>query len=113
MHLVARGKLDSGCDENWISKEILTRGRLEDHVEAMEDRRVYIAFGGAKFEPVGTIDLTWYAINAGKSRKTRFFVHDQVPFDMVLGRIFIKEESIFMFNEPALALRQGKFKKGN
>jgi len=112
-HTVARGKLDSGCDENWISMEVLTRARLEDQVEAMEDQRIYIAFDGGEFEPMGKVDVTWYAVNAGKSRKTSFFVHDQVPFDMVLGRVFIKEESIFMFNEPALALRQGKFKKGN
>ena len=51
-------------------------------------------------------------MNASKSRRTPFLVHDQVPFDMVLGRILNKEESIFVFNEPALALRQGKFTQG-
>lgn len=109
---VARGKLDSGCDGNWISTEILQRAKLEDNVEPLEDPRIYTAFDGGQFEPMGKIDITWYAVNAGKSRKTTFLVHDNVPFDMVLGRIFIKEESIFMFNEPALALQQGKFKKG-
>lgn len=110
---VARGKLDSGCDENWVSTEILQRARLEGNIEQIEDQRIYTAFDGAEFEPMGKMDITWYAVNAGKSRKTTFFFRDNVPFDMVLGRIFIKEESIFMFNQPALALRQGKFKKGN
>ena len=112
-HTVACGKLDSGCDENWISSELLTRARLENQVEPTEDQRIYVAFGGAEIEPMGTVAVTWYAVNASKSRKTTFLVHDNVPFDMVLGRIFIKEESIFLFNKPALALRQGKFTKGS
>lgn len=112
-HTVVRGKLDSGCDENWVSTEVLTRAGIEDQVEPIEDSTTYTAFGGEKFKPVGKIDITWYAVNASKSRSTTFFVHHGVPFDMVLGRIFIAEESIFVFNKPALALRMGKFTKGS
>ncbi|KAH0547948.1 hypothetical protein GP486_008311 [Trichoglossum hirsutum] len=104
-HTVARGKLDSGCDENWISTEVLMRAGIEDQVDTIEDSETYTAFGGEEFEPVGKVDITWYAINALKSRGASFLVHPAAPFDMILGRIFIAEESIFMFNKPALALR--------
>ncbi|MCJ1379121.1 hypothetical protein MMC17_002221 [Xylographa soralifera] len=109
--VVARGKLDSGCDENWASIEVPERARIGDHLETIEDKNSYAAFNDEEFEPLGTIDITWYAANAGKSRKTNFFVHHAVPFDMALGRIFIAEESIFVFNKPALALRMGNFTK--
>ena len=46
------------------------------------------------------------------SRETTFLAHHEVPFDMVLGRTFIAEESIFVFRKPALALGMGKFTKG-
>lgn len=112
-HTIARGKLDSGCDENWISTEVLARGGFEEQVRAIEIPPTYIAFGGQAFEPKGEIDITWYAVNAGMSKKTTFLVHDQVPFDMVLGRVFIKNESVFVFKKPALALRHGRFSKGS
>jgi hypothetical protein len=111
-HTVARGRLDSGCDEDWISTEILERAGLKPEIKAIEIPMTYTAFSGQSFKPIGTIDIKWYAVNAGLSRKTTFLVHDAVPFDMVLGKVFIKEESIFVFNKPALALRQGRFTKG-
>lgn len=112
-HTVLRGKLDSGCDENWLSTEVIARAKLEDQIEGIEASVVYTAFGGEEFQPTGKIDVTWFAANAGVSRKTKFFVHPSVPFDMVVGRIFIADEAIFMFNKPALALRQGNYTKGN
>jgi hypothetical protein len=111
-HTAARGKLDSGCDEDWISFEVIKRAGLEAEMAPVENPTTYTAFGGEEFQPIGIIDVTWYAQNAGLSRKTTFLVHDAVPFDMVLGKVFIKEESIFVFNKPALALRQARFTKG-
>ncbi|CAD6593578.1 MAG: hypothetical protein ASARMPRED_007684 [Alectoria sarmentosa] len=110
-HTVARGKLDTGCDENWISTSVLDRAGLQTRVEPVEFAQSYVAFGGAEFEPTGKVDIDWYATNAGKSNRTSFLVHHAVPFDMVLGKIWIIEESIFVFNKPALALRMGKFTK--
>lgn len=112
-YAVARGKFDTGCDENWISMDVLQRAGIGHCLDSIETKRSYVAFGGQEFEPSGQIEVTWYAENAGKSRKTTFLVHDHVPFDIVLGRIFIAEESIFVFSKPELALRMGKFTKGN
>ncbi|KAL6718892.1 hypothetical protein ACLMJK_003127 [Lecanora helva] len=106
---VARGKLDTGCDENWISMELLERVGIGDQIQTMDSIPSYVAFGGHELEPIGVIDVTWFATNAAKSRKTTFLVHNEVPFDMVLGRQWIAEESIFVFNRPALALRMGEF----
>lgn len=92
--------------------EVLQRAGVGDHLDSIEIKQSYIAFGGQESEPLGKIDVTWYAENAGKSRKTTFLVHHEVPFDMILGSIFIAEESIFTFNKPAFALRMGKFTKG-
>lgn len=111
-HIVARGKLDSGCDENWVALEVLQRGNLQDELEQIEDGETYSAFGGNGFSPMGRIDITWYAINAGKSRRTTFLVHENPPFDFILGRIFIAKESIFVFDKAALALRHGNFTEG-
>lgn len=72
----------------------------------------YRGFGGDSFTPEGLITLTWYASNSAISKNTAFLVHASAPFDMILGRKWIKEESIFVFDKPALALRQGKFSKG-
>lgn len=111
-HTVARGKLDTGCDQNWISMEVLERAGLRKSIDPIESTQSYIAFGGGEFEPIGKVDIDWYATNASKSNRTSFLVHHDVPFDMVLGRIWIAEESIFVFNKPVLALRMGNFTRG-
>ncbi|KAM6509785.1 hypothetical protein FALCPG4_017429 [Fusarium falciforme] len=50
--------------------------------------------------------LSWYSINAAYTHRHEFLVHDQVPFDVVLGSKFIIEEGWKKsFNDPVLALR--------
>ena len=111
-HTVARGKLDSGCDDNWISTDIIERAGMGEEVQHIERSATYTAFGGHQFQPLGSIDVSWFAQNASISRKSKFLVHDGVPFDMVLGTTFITKESSFVFDKPALALRQDKLTKG-
>ena len=106
-------KLDTGCEDNWIALEILERASMNNQVNELEVRVSYIAFGGQMFEPLGMIDVTWYPTNSGKSRQTRFLVHREVPFDVVLGRQWILEEGRSIFEQPAMGLRMGQFSKGN
>lgn len=106
-------KLDTGCEDDWIALEILERASMDNQVNELDVMISYVAFGGQKFEPLGTIDVTWYPTNSGKSRQTRFLVHREVPFDVVLGRRWILEEGWSFFERPAMALRMGKFSKGN
>lgn len=110
-----RELLDSGCEDNWVSSEIITRAGLLSQINASDqlEDAFFTGFGGDSFSPTGVITLTSrYASNSATSKKTAFFVHTSVPFDMILGRKWIREESIFVFDKPALALRQGKISKG-
>lgn len=105
-------QLDTGCKTNWISLETLERASLMSEITELQIRVPYAAFGGHIFEPLGTIEVTWYPTKTGKSRKTIFLVQQEVPYDLVLGWKWISEESMFVFEDPALALRMGKFTKG-
>jgi hypothetical protein len=112
--LVCRGLLDSGSEDNWVSSDLITRGGLLDQVSALDDAgdTFYAGFGGNPFKPEGIIALTWYASNSATTKDTAFLVHPSAPFDMILGKKWIAEESIFVFDKPALALRQGNFSRG-
>ena len=111
-HTVARANIDTQSAENWISMELLTRAKIEDELGPVDDSRTYIGFGGGLFEPMGKIDVTWFAANPGKSRKTTFLVHEVGPFDMILGCTWIAEDSYQMLNKGVFALRMAKFTKG-
>ncbi|KAJ3456479.1 hypothetical protein MRS44_016502 [Fusarium solani] len=103
-----RVKLDSGCDLNWISTRILKRAGLEDKQEKAKSDGAWLGFSGGEelIVPQGTITLTWYSVNASYTHRHEFLVHDQVPFDVVLGSEFIIEEGWKKsFNDPVLALR--------
>ncbi|ORY12785.1 hypothetical protein BCR34DRAFT_663680 [Clohesyomyces aquaticus] len=104
-HTTIRGILDTGSRENWISKEAMQRASLASSMEVISESQVYAGFGGELFQPCGTVEVTWYTINAAMSRRTTFLVNETGGFDMVLGASFIKAENILMFNEPVLALR--------
>ncbi|KAL9084710.1 MAG: hypothetical protein Q9165_007958 [Trypethelium subeluteriae] len=111
-HTVVRAHLDSGCRDDWISQEVVERAGLQEQVRPVERVGGFVGFSGQTLMPRHVVDVTWFAKNAAASRTTSFLVHEHVPFDMVLGKVFIGKESIFVLNEPALALRQGGFTQG-
>ncbi|KAI4223946.1 MAG: hypothetical protein LQ349_007331 [Xanthoria aureola] len=100
-HLVARAKMDTGCEDNWISEEILTRACLLQLVVPVETDHTFLGFGGAAFEPLGRVEITWFGVNKAKSWKNLFFVHRDGPFDMVLGSTWITEDSLMMQVSPS------------
>ena len=108
-----QAKLDTGCEDNWIALEILERASMKKQMNELDVRVSYIAFGGQIFEPLGMVDVTWYPTNSGRSRQTRFLVHREGPFDMVLGRQWYLEEGWSISGQPAMGLRMGRFSKGN
>ncbi|RSL45892.1 hypothetical protein CEP54_014079 [Fusarium duplospermum] len=115
-----RVKLDSGCDLNWISTRVLKRAGLEEKQEEVECDQAWLGFSGGEelIVPQATIALSWYSVNAAYTHRHAFLVHDQVPFDVVLGSEFIIEEGWKKsFNDPVLALRyadlsDGKYRPG-
>ncbi|KAL2011661.1 hypothetical protein VTN00DRAFT_4379 [Thermoascus crustaceus] len=108
---LGRGQLDSGCDDNWVSSELLSRAGLLDQVQELDEKPHYLGFGGESSGAAGIIDLTWRANNSSVTRTTTFFVHSSAPFDMVLGKRFMTQERLFEFNKLALAPLMGKLSK--
>lgn len=111
-HVFARVKMDTRSEDNWISEEILTRACLLQSVEPVESDHTFLGFGGAAFEPIGRVEITWFGVNKAKSCRNLFLVHRDGPFDMVLGSTWIEEESLMTLSQPALALRMTDFTKG-
>lgn len=103
--IAGRGILDSGCDDNWISLDIVNRAEMNSNIVQTPDQKIYIGFGGQNMEARGSIIITWYANNASKTRQTTFLVAEHGPFDLLLGKNFIFSENIFMFNQAALVLK--------
>ncbi|KAL8827984.1 MAG: hypothetical protein Q9191_002853 [Dirinaria sp. TL-2023a] len=103
--IAGRGILDSGCDDNWISLDIVNRANITNGIVQATQKKRYTGFGGQTIEAKGSIDITWYANNASKTRQTGFLVAEHGPFDLLLGKHFIFSENIFMFNQAALVLK--------
>ena len=57
-YAVVRGKFDTGCDENWISMDVLQRVGVGNYLNSIEIKQSYVAFGGQEFEPFGKIEVT-------------------------------------------------------
>ena len=109
---VGRGILDSGCEQNWVTLDLIRRAHLEGKIIRNRHSSLYTGFGNQNIEPKGKISLTWYANEGSKSRETEFLVSDQGPFDLLLGRQFIFSENIFIFNQAALVLRAAPISDG-
>ena len=92
--------------------DIIKRAHLDRRVVRSKSSQIYTGFGGQNIEPKGAIKITWYANNASKTRETDFFVVEQGPFDLLLGRQFIFTENIFIFNQAALVLRAAPISDG-
>ena len=97
--------MDTGCDEDWVSMEIIKRAHLENQVARNPDSRIYVGFGGKHIESKHKVKITWYANNSTKTRQTEFLIAEQGPFDLLIGKKFIFSENIFIFNQAALVLR--------
>ena len=110
--IAGRGILDTGCEDNWISLDIIKRGGMVSSMVRGKNENIYTGFGGKNIEPMGTITITWYANKASKTRQTIFLVEEKGPFDILLGRKFIFSENIFMFNQAALVLRAAPITDG-
>ncbi|KAL8641797.1 MAG: hypothetical protein Q9226_008586 [Calogaya cf. arnoldii] len=110
-HVVARAKMDTGCVDNWVSEELLIRAGLVGSLQPVASSDTFLGFGGAAFEPLGTMEITWFGVNTAKSWKNVFLVHRDGPFDMVLGETWITEDSLLTLSQPALALRMTDFTK--
>lgn len=108
--VVCRSKIDSGCEDNWISADVLARAKLVDKVVEIKKKKAFTHFSGHHVVPTGMVDITWYASNTAMSRRTTFLVHPTVPFDLVLGRLLSNDDP--MFSKLVLGLLGKKHTKG-
>lgn len=103
--MTGRVQLDTGCEENWIRTELLTRAGLQEQMQPFDEAKTYIGFGGTHMSPAGCIQITWFSENESLTRISRFLVHSDVPFDAVLGRESILEDAGVAFSKAIVALR--------
>lgn len=111
-----RATLDTGCHDNWVSTGIIKRAVLQDSIVAITDSDKFKSFSGHPMEPQGRIELTFFLATAsGSSQQTRtepFYVFDQLPVDLVLGKGFIAKQFTLVSNHALGLVRQGKFTQG-
>ena len=106
----ARAVADTGSHDNWIALDVLRRAGLEDQLQALH-RPVRCGGVGGWDEARSTVELTISTVNTSYSRRIWFYVLRNPPFDMVLGRRFIKENA-FAYASPALIFQKPKRNKG-
>ena len=99
------GKYDTGSDENFIRREILNRADAESLLEPFEGE-VFAGLDRQEVAPTHRVWLTWHDSRGGKSRRTRFYLVEDAPFDIILGNPHIQEEQILQRQFAALPLRR-------
>ncbi|KAI7786987.1 hypothetical protein LA080_001779 [Diaporthe eres] len=108
-----RATLDTGCHDNWVSTGIIERADLQGSIIAITDSDQFKSFSGHVMEPQGQIELTFFlATVSASSQQTRtetFYVFDQLPVDLVLGKGFIAKQFTLVSKHALGLVRQGKF----
>ncbi|KAL2004214.1 hypothetical protein VTN02DRAFT_5357 [Thermoascus thermophilus] len=108
---LGRAQLVSGCDDNWVSSALLSRAGLLDQVQELDQKPHRLRLGAESSGAAGSIVLTWRANNSSVTRQMTFLVHRSAPFDMVLGRRFMKQERLFELNQLVLTPLTGQLSK--
>lgn len=88
-YVPVRGKMDTGCDVNLISTEIIQRGKIkDDQVEGLDEEIELNGLEGTKYTLKKKIQLTWYLNRGMKSRVADFYIVEDGSFDVILGALF-------------------------
>jgi len=105
-YIGAKCLLDSGCNDNWISLEVLKRGGIETHMEKLpRGDHKYVGFDGNACFPLGKVTIRSFMKIAATARETTFLVAENGPFDVVLGKKFIISANVITVDQTALPLR--------
>lgn len=95
-------KLDTGAHDNWIHSKTLERWGVQ--YESTDDPKTYVGAGGGQFQALGCVTIFWYSTNKAKTKESVFLVHDELPFDAILGSSYIMAESMDTFAEGVFPL---------
>jgi hypothetical protein len=87
-----RGKLDTGCDENVVKREVVERAGLSDWIQPFQGEPVFLVDASDHEHPLEwVIELTWFRNEETTSRKMQFFVLETGQYDMMFGRNFCED----------------------
>lgn len=88
-YIPLRAKMDTGCDHNLISMDILRRENIEnDQIEVLEEEIELTGLEGTTYTLKKKITFTWYLKRNMKSRVGDFYIVEDESFDMILGALF-------------------------
>ncbi|RDL37958.1 uncharacterized protein BP5553_05391 [Venustampulla echinocandica] len=107
-YIPVRAKMDTGCDDNLISHELLTdNGVVETMLVPNDENKEFMSVQGFRFSPEYQIELTWYQDREMKARQSVFHVVKDAPFDILLG----SKRMAMELQSPALILANRHKKK--
>lgn len=111
-----RATLDTACDDNWVSTSTIERANLRDSVEVITEPDAFGSFSGHVMVPQGQVELTFFLdMASGSSQQTRteaFYVFDQLPVDLVLGKGFIAKQFTLVSKHALGLVKTSKLTKG-
>lgn len=110
-YIPARAKMDTGCDEDMVSLDLLLRAGIkqEDLKPIDEETGIeFVSVQGLTAKPEHEIELTWYQDKSMKIRVSRFYVMREAPFDLLLKSTRLSQE----IRSPSLILAGRRKNKG-
>lgn len=102
--ILAQTLLDTGTIANAINEETVKKAGLKV-LEYVGNR--WVTFSGDKFKPLGQVKMDFYFHRRRRARSWTLnflVVPTHAPFDVLLGRRFIKHAKLFKTNLEALPL---------
>jgi hypothetical protein len=116
-YVPVRAKFDTGSDANFIPYSLVHAHGLQESLVELEDEgpdaNTFQGLDNHEYQFRHTITLSWCAMTMNRVRNTLFYVADNVPYDMLLGNDFIRDNSVFEPPRIALPLRSGRKSSGN
>ena len=95
-----RGIADTGCDGNWIRRDVLRRSGMEAWARTYSGPPTAMIDASNILHVVEeVITLTWYRNEEADTTMTEFFILDGGPYEMLLGREFVYERLEQAFGE--------------
>lgn len=115
-YVPARAKLDTGCEENLVSLELLKANNLHESFLRPIPEGDEILLDGLEstYIPKFEIQLEWYKGQELKKRCSKFYVVDDPPFEILIGMKRFGDEftSDYRMPNPILTLASRSKTKG-
>jgi hypothetical protein len=96
--------LDTGSDENFISRKVADRLGLPMQPLPFNELREFRDFTGEKLRPDLFVTSSWRVQRGNRTHESKFLVVRNAPFDVLLGRKFIESSSVISSSTALLPL---------